>query len=74
MNVDNFAHRLTFLANFFEITSTPRDLSIAHVFGGEGVGFWIPLVMISLNIFFKMLILFMTVCSNQLVENIYLRK
>ena len=42
LDVDNFAHRWTFLANFFLNTSTPRDLSIAHVFDGEGVGFGFP--------------------------------
>ena len=42
LDVDNFAHRWTFLANFFLNTSTPRDLSIAHVFDGEGVGFGYP--------------------------------
>ena len=36
LDVDNFAHRWTFLANFFLNTSTPRDLLIAHVFDGEG--------------------------------------
>ena len=41
---------------------------IAHVFDGEGVGFWVPLVMISLNIFFKKLILFMCVQINFLFE------
>ena len=43
MDVDNFAHRWTFLANFFLNTSTPRDLLIAHAFGGDGRGrFWVP--------------------------------
>ena len=34
LDVDNFAHRWTFRVNFFLNTSTPRDLSIAHVFNG----------------------------------------
>ena len=52
LDVDNFAHRWTFLANFFLNTSTPRDLSIARVFNGaRGRFLGIPFFM-----FFKKLI------------------
>ena len=34
---------MDFSSKLFLNTSTPRDLSIAHGFDGEGVGFWVPL-------------------------------